>query len=239
MKFLKKNNIAFLTYLTTEVKNYIEGIKDHPPLKFLPMGADFELHKPGNKIRARKKLGLEEDKIYGIYVGSFYKLKSVDLILDAYYKLKYEFNFSVIFVGGENNPDNDLYQKVVDSGCPYFGLQEDFKMTDFYNAANFYIHPAFNPRFGGIDVTWMEALACNIPVISPKLSYLDFDYTELGLSPLNYEDFLKKLEIMIKNYRNYNKCREISQKYLDGNTAIMENLYRIYLGIYNSHLKGD
>lgn len=196
------------------------------------MGADFGLHKPGDKIKARKKLGLEGDKVYGIYAGSFYKLKSVDLILNAYFKLNDKFNFSVIFVGGENNPENDLYQEVVESGCPYFGLQKDFNMTDFYNAAEFYIHPAFNPEFGGIDVTWMEALACNIPVISPKLSYLDFDYSELGLCPVNYEDFLKKLEIMIKSFHNYTRCREISQKYLDGNIAIMEKLWGIYEEIY-------
>lgn len=67
-------------------------------------------------------------------------------------------------------------------------------MPDFYNAADFYIHPAFNPQFGGLDVTWIEALACNIPVLSPQLKYLDFGYSDLGVVPENPEDALLKTE---------------------------------------------
>lgn len=234
--FLKRKNISYITYLTSEMRDYLKEIKNHPDIMFMPMGADFNMHNAGDKILARKKLNLEENKIYGIYVGSFYRLKNVDLILNAYNSLKKNYNFSVIFVGGENDLQNDLYEEVIESGCPYFNIQKVDEMTDFYNAADFYIHSVFNPDFGGIDVSWMEALACNIPVISSKLSCLDFDYSELGLCPVYYEDFLKKLEFMIKNFRNFKKCREISQKYLDGNTAIMKRLWRIYKKLYDDYV---
>jgi glycosyltransferase involved in cell wall biosynthesis len=237
--FLKNKYISHITYISPEARDFIRRIKNHPQLSFMPMGANYELHQPADKIEARKKLGLDKDKIYGIYVGSFYRLKSIDLILDFYNKLKDKYNFSVIFVGGESNSDNDLYKEVAGSGCPYFGIMKVNEMTDFYNAADFYIHPAFNPDFGGIDVSWMEALACNIPVVSPKLSYLDFDYSELGLCPADYDDFFRNLIFMIENYHKYNKCREISKKYLDGNTSIIEKLYSIYTSIYNGHLNNS
>jgi glycosyltransferase involved in cell wall biosynthesis len=224
----KNSRIAHITILTPAARNYISSIKDHPPLTFLPVGADFEQFKQINKREIRKELGLDQDKIYGIYVGSFYRLKSVDLILETYRELKLKYNFSVIFVGGENTPDNELFDEVVDSGCPWFGKNPWTDMVKYYNAADFYIHPAFHPSFGGIDVSWMEALACNIPVLSPQLHYLDFDFQRIGIAIDSKNEILKKTEMMIKNCHYFTDCREIALKHLDGNGSIMKKLDKIY-----------
>ncbi len=221
--------INAITYLTPSVKKYLLNIGvNKRKLFFLPVGADFSLFTPQNKTEARRLLNLEENKIYGIYVGKFYSLKSVDLILKAYYELRKKYNFSIIFVGGNNDEGNDLYNEVKESGCPYFGFQKYTDMPLFYNAADFYIHPAFNPDFGGLDVSWMEALACNKPVLSPQLAYLDFDYSELGICLNNKEELIEKTEFMINNFRKFNRCREISQMHLDGNSAIMKKILTIY-----------
>ncbi len=222
-----------ITYLSSSARDYLRGINiSEKKLYFLPVGADFKIFKPSDKNAAREKLGLDPGTIYGIYVGSFYRLKGVDIILNIYNKLKSNYNFKVIFVGGEDNEGNDLYKEVMDSGCPYFGRQKWTDMPDFYNAADFYIHPAFNPQFGGLDVAWIEALACNIPVLSPKLKYLDFDYSDLGVVPENPEDALLNTEYMIKNYSKFNKCRETAEWHLDANAAIMKRLSAIYKSIY-------
>ena len=221
--------VSAITYLNPSVRDYLLRIKvPKKKLYFLPVGADFELFKPASKKIARKKLGLDQGAIYGIYVGAFYKLKSVDVILKVHNELKTKYNFSVIFVGGEDNKLNDLYQEVRDSGCPFFGWQKWTDMVDFYNAADFYIHPAFHPSFGGLDVSWMEALACNKPVLSPQLGYLDFDYSEVGILIDDKKEISEKTEWMINNYSTFIKCRETAQKHLDGNTAIMEKLINIY-----------
>ncbi|NLJ39365.1 MAG: hypothetical protein GX432_11465, partial [Candidatus Atribacteria bacterium] len=80
----------------------------------------------------------------------------------------------------------------------------------------------------GLDVTWIEALACNIPVLSPQLKYLDFDYSDLGVVPENPEDALLKTEYMIKNHDKYKNCRHAAIKQLDANNAIMERLMAVY-----------
>jgi len=224
-----------ITYLSIGARDYLMSIEvPVTKIHFLPVGADFNLFRPADQNEARKKLGLDPDTVYAIYVGAFYRLKSVDIILDIYNKLKAHYNFSVIFVGGEDNESNDLYNEVKNSGCPCFGRQVFTDMPEFYNAADFYIHPAFNPAFGGLDVAWIEALACNIPVLSPQLNYLDFDCTELGVSIESPEDALLKTEYLIKEYGKYNKCRETAIKRLDANNAIMERL----MTIYNSVAKG-
>lgn len=218
-----------ITYLSSSTRDYLRGINiPEKKLYFLPVGADFRVFTPSDKKVAREKLGLGPGPIYGIYVGSFYRLKSVDIILNIYNRFKSNYNFKVIFVGGEDNDGNDLYKEVRDSGCPFFGRQKWIDMPTFYNAADFYIHPALNPQFGGLDVTWIEALACNIPVLSPQLKYLDFDYSDLGVVPENPEDALLKTEYMIKNHDKYKNCRHAAIKQLDANNAIMERLMAVY-----------
>ena len=183
-KFIKESykGVDAITYLSERAKNYLHKIGyNQKRMHFLPVGADFQTIKPIEKNKARELLNLERDKIYAIYVGSFYRLKSVDLILEMYNQFKTKYNFSVIFVGGSDNISNDLYKEVRESGCPFFGRQDWTDMPKFYSAADFYIHPAFNPEFGGLDVSWIEALACNRPVLSPQLNYLDFDYDDLGI----------------------------------------------------------
>ncbi|MCJ7483450.1 MAG: glycosyltransferase family 4 protein [Thermodesulfovibrionales bacterium] len=230
--FYNKKIISYITYLTLATKMFFELLPDHPPLKFMPVGADFDSMKPKNLPETRMKLGLEPEKIYALYVGRFYRLKGVDLILKVYHALKDKYNFSVIFVGGSNDEDNDLYDAVVGSGCPYFGVQFAYDMPQFFNAADFYIHPAFNPKFGGLDVSWMEALACNKPVISPQLANLDFDYSELGVLIKDESEVLGKTEWMINNHKKFTKCRTVAQEHLDGNTVIMDKLAKIYEEIY-------
>lgn len=218
-----------ITYLSSQVREYLQTIKvPERKIHFLPVGADFDIFRPADKDEARKKLGLDPDKIYAIYVGSFYKLKSVDIILNIYHTLKDKYNFSVIFVGGEDDVANDLYNDVRDSGCPYYGRQHYKDMPQFYHSANFYIHPAFDTRFGGLDVSWIEALACNIPVLSSQLNYLDFDYSEMGIAIDNESDSLSQAEAMIWRFRDFNKCRTSARQYLDSNDAILHKLLSVY-----------
>lgn len=218
-----------IAYLSSAARDYLLEIKiPEKKIHFLPVGADFQVFMPSDKKSVREKLGLDPGTIYGVYVGSFYRLKSVDIILNIFNQLKSKYNFKVIFVGGEDNEGNDLYKVVRDSGCPYFGFQKWSDMPDFYNAADFYIHPAFNPQFGGLDVAWIEALACNIPVLSPQLEYLDFDYSELGKTIKNQEEALKTTEFMIKNHMKFTRCREVAIEHLDANKAIMQKLITIY-----------
>ncbi len=217
--------IDAVTYLRKAVKGIIQKANDKTRLTFLPVGANFDHFTPLDTIACRKKLNLPLDKVLAVYVGKFYRLKGVDHILEAYQHFKGK-KFSVIFVGG--GQQDELYESVVNSGCPYYGHVNHDLLREIYSAADFYIHPAFNPDFGGFDVVLLESLASNRPVLSPQLKELDFDYSELGLMMENEKDLITKTGQMIEMYGRFTNCRESAIQHLDGNKTIIDKLYRIY-----------
>lgn len=218
------NNINVLTYLREAIRKEIESKNKHIKLSFLPVGANFDVFTPLNKNSCRTKLNLPIDKTIAVYVGAFYKLKGVDNILNVIQQLKLK-NFEVLFVGGQQT--DELYADVIKCGSRFWGNVNQSLLREIYSASDFYIHPAFHPEFGGIDVAWMEALACNIPVLSPLFNELDFDYSEMGIILNNLNELTEKTKIMIKTFSSFNKCRETAIKHLDGNTVIIDKLYNI------------
>ena len=224
LKFSYKK-IDAVTYLRNTARKVIERSNNKIKSTFLPVGANFDHFKPLDKLECRNKLNLPLNKVLAVYVGKFYRLKGVDHILNVFHHFKTR-NFSVLFVGGSEA--DELYPDVAKSGCPLWSHVDHDLLREIYSAADFYIHPVFHPEFGGIDVSWMEALACNRPVLSSMLKELDFDYSELGISIDDEKDILSKSEMMIKQFGKFTKCREASIQHLDGNTAIVDKLYRIY-----------
>jgi glycosyltransferase involved in cell wall biosynthesis len=222
---LSYRRINSVTYLRDVVKQEIKTANRKIDATFLPVGADFETFFPMNKNESREKLNLSRDTVYAVYVGKFYKLKGVDHILKIFNKLK-DRNFEVLFVGGSG--EDELYRDVINTGCRHWGYINHDLLRVVYSAADFYMHPAFDTKFGGIDVSWMEALACNRPVMTPFFKEVDFDYSGLGLLVDHEDIMLTKTKEMIESYPQYLNCREAAMNHFDGNTSIIDKLYEIY-----------
>jgi len=215
------------TYLRNAVKEGIEAASKHTRLVFLPVGANFDHFKPLDKSECRKKINLPSDKVLGVYVGKFYRLKGVDYIIDAYRHFRKQ-NFNVIFADGSKN--DELYPKIVESGCPFWGHVDHDLLREIYSAADFYIHPAFHPDFGGFDVILIESFASKRPVISPQLKELYFDHSELGLLTESEDDIIPITAQVIEEFGRFSNCREAAVQHLDGNT-IIDKLYHIYTAV--------
>lgn len=230
-KLLKKKlmelsfrRIAAATYLRKDIITWIRSVNPRISQAFLPVGADFRTFYPEDKAACRAELGLDLNKVYAVYVGYFYRLKGVDIILDLLKRHKDE-GVEVLFVGGRKG--DELMNDVAESGCRYWHRVGWDLLRKIYSAADFYVHPVYDQSFGGIDVSWMEALACNTPVLSPMLTELDFDYSGLGLAPTTLAEFEDKFMEMVNAYVNYQNCRAIAMQYLDGENAITERLYNL------------
>jgi glycosyltransferase involved in cell wall biosynthesis len=219
------NRIDVITYLRESIKRDITDKNKTIKLEFLPVGADFDYFKPLDKMDCRKKLGLPLDKIFAVYVGKFFRLKGVDHILKIYRQFKDQ-NFEILFVGGKEN--DELFSDVALSGCRYWCYVPREQLWEIYSAADFFIHPAFNSEFGGLDVSWEESLACDRPVLSPQLNELDFDHSALGIAMNSEIDMLEKTQQMINSFSNFKNCREKAILHLDGNSVIVDKLHYLF-----------
>jgi glycosyltransferase involved in cell wall biosynthesis len=220
--------ISAITYLRAAIKETIERSNRKIWFTFLPVGANFGHFRPLDKQKCREKLNLPLDSVLAVYVGKYYSLKGVDHILSVYHLLKNR-NFGILFVGGSEA--DELYSSVAASGCRIWDYMDHDRLREVYSAADFYIHPAFHPSFGGFDVSLIEALACNRPVLSPQLRELDFNYCELGLPIDDDKEILEKTKTMIKKYGDYTRCRESAIGHLDRDSVILEKLLQIYMGV--------
>ncbi|MDD3534296.1 MAG: glycosyltransferase family 4 protein [Candidatus Cloacimonetes bacterium] len=216
-----------LTYLRGEIRDWALNVKKPPKVAFLPVGADFSFFMPEDRLACRQALGLDPNKTYAVYVGRFYSLKGVDHILRIYQEFKPK-GLELLLVGG--SPADELYGQVLASGCKFWGHVDWHTLKTINNAADFYIHPAFHKNFGGIDVSWMECLACGRPVLTPTFAELDFDHRELGILLNTPDDAISKTWEMMQRHLEFTRCREVARAHLDGNQAIAEKLWRVYRG---------
>lgn len=222
-----------ITYCTEKERTYLSSKTASDRLFFMPVGADYEAIQPLDKTQCRQELGLDINKIYGLYVGRFYTLKGVDLMLNSYNALKQKYNMEIIFVGGENDNSNNLYGSVASSGCPYFITQPWDRMPVFYGASDFLLHSGF--RYNGFDVACLESLAANRPVLSSYFNFIPYDYSEWGIALKSEETFIEATEQMILTYEKFQKCRETSYSYFS-KKAIIDTIVNTIYKLTNPHV---
>lgn len=139
---------------------------------FLPNGVDVDIFRPVSskeKLRLRKKYGFEENKPLVIHVGSIRRIRNILLFSEM--SKKFDCNFLV--VGSTSLPqESDVYDALKKSGCRVINWYVE-SIEDLYQMADCYIFPVFN-RLSSVEIplSVLEAMACNLPVITTKFGGL-------------------------------------------------------------------
>ncbi len=114
-------------------------------------------------IRAdlRTELGVSEDQVVGLFVGSDYKRKGLMRNLEALKSIKEEGNTVELWVLGADKPGPyETYAQQHDLTVRFFGGRSD--VARFYDAADFMLHPAHSESAGKV---LLEALTYGLPVV--------------------------------------------------------------------------
>ena len=132
------------------------------PVHVIPNCIDTELYQPINKIEARKRLGLEPNKIYllfGAMQATTDKNKGFNLLLEAL-KIISSTNIELIVYGTNENLDKYAIPLQYRS-IGY--VHNDSTMALLYNAADVTIVPSLSENLSN---TIMESLSCCTPVVA-------------------------------------------------------------------------
>lgn len=140
--------------------------------RFLPGGVDTAKFVPVSRetqLQLRRKYGIAEDKWVVMHAGPV----QVGRNLRVFNRLQAEAGIQVLIIGSLSVPaDRKIYHSLVKGGCLVWHRYLE-NMAEIYALADCYVFPTLN-RDNSIEMplSVMEAMACNLPVLSTRFRAL-------------------------------------------------------------------
>jgi phosphatidyl-myo-inositol alpha-mannosyltransferase len=116
----------------------------------------------------RRFLGIGDEKVI-LYVGRVCKQKGTDLLIDAYLRIKRQFEGVRLVVAGPaeefgKSGGTDLTRCITQSGGIYLGAAQEEELASIYNLADVFVMPTRDIEMFGMAA--VEAQACGKPVVA-------------------------------------------------------------------------
>ena len=192
--------------------------------KFLSNGVDTEkfVHVTKNvKEKLREKYGIDIDKFVVLHVGHLEEKRN----LQIFDRIQSENNQVVIIGSKYVTTDQEIYQHLKNKGCMiYMGYFKNIE--EMYALSDCYIFPVIKGGSILTPLSVMEAMSCNLPVITRAFDGLTriFSEGEGLIYAKNDEDFIRAIDKIKKGIEV--KTRENVLPYSWKNIAI--ELDKIY-----------
>ena len=177
-KFSKSfgNNCLRLMTPSKKTANMLKECKVITRIDIIPNGIDLSSFKNQNKTKIskiKKELDIKDEKLL-VYVGRCAKEKSLDMILNAFIKVKEnKLKLKLVIVG--LGPQLDEYQEFVEdnkleSYVTFVGKKPFDDVPFYYQAADAFISASTSETQG---LTYIEGLAAGLPILVRKDDVLD------------------------------------------------------------------
>ena len=183
---------------------------DSDKLIYIPNGVDTKKFSPGeSKIKNK----YNDNKIV-LYFGRLHYQKNVDLLIRSFKYVKEKIdNVKLVIIGTGNQYEKLKKMSAYDSDIIMTGFISDEDLVDYMRAADIVVFPS---RGENASFTIMEAMACELPVVSSKVGnakkilgdgrgillekYTEKEVANICVDVLSNE---KKAEKIGKNARKY------------------------------------
>lgn len=204
--------------------------------EFVPSGVDLNKFKPISsctKNFLKSKYGLDNNKFTILHIGSIKKGRNIQSLA----KLQND-NNQVLIVGSLSvGTDQEVYRALKSSGCILCHKNVN-RINEIYALADCYIYPVVDKydHFGRsiadsieMPLTVLEAMACNIPVISTKFGALPrcFKEGEGLFYHSNYNELLSALDL-IKNHTEQFQIKTRNKVFIYSWENVIAALEKVY-----------
>jgi glycosyltransferase involved in cell wall biosynthesis len=188
--FYKKSDVVVAICSAIIESARKSGIDEHKII-YIPHGVDTELYRPVDAIeknRLRESLGLQPHKRYLIFVGSAIRRKGIDVITDAFIRIRSQLDDLELLIVG---PDNFNQRGIFDAGDKKNVIQECKKtlleascsdavhwlgevnnVHEYMKIADLFCLPTRQEGFG---IVIIEAMASGLPVVVSRLEGITTD----------------------------------------------------------------
>src|SRR5216117_2117995 len=134
---------------------------DPTKLKIFPRGLDTELFTPARRDPAFfEKFGVQNGEVRLLYVGRVSREKDLDVLADAYRRLRDEGLPVQLFVVG-HGPYSEAFAESLPEAF-FTGYLRGKELATAYASADIFVFPSTTDTFGNVI---LEAQACGVPVI--------------------------------------------------------------------------
>lgn len=186
----------------------------------ITIGVDTNIFNPIKKERSRKFLRADEKEKILLYVGRIEWRKGIGTLIYAFKNVTLEYPNSKLYIvgGGKGSAAKELEEaecerlsKIakeldVEDKVVFLGAKKQKILKKYYSAADVCIVPSYYEPFGIVP---LESMACGTPVVASRTGGLQFtvkDGKTGSLSkPRDYNDLAQKINIVLKNGKNFYK----------------------------------
>jgi glycosyltransferase involved in cell wall biosynthesis len=181
------------------MQSWIKRGFDTAKLKILPRGLDTELFHPARRNPAFfEKFGASNGEVRLLYVGRISREKDLDLLADAYRRLRKEGAPVQLFVVGQG-PYSEALAKSLPEAF-FTGYLRGKELAAAYASADIFVFPSTTDTFGNVI---LEAQASGLPVVvsdsgGPKELVLD-KANGLITRSHDVEDFKRAIGTLVTN----------------------------------------
>ena len=151
--------VACSRWLAGEAK--ASGLLKGQKITSIPNPIDTHIYKPGDRMEARRRLGLKEDRQYILFASQRVtnENKGMDYLIEACRQLHDLPQVTVLILGGhaeEVTPQLSL------DAVPLGYVNDERRIVEIYQAADVFVLPSLSEN---LPNTIMEAMACGLPCV--------------------------------------------------------------------------
>ena len=165
----------------------------------IPCGVNLKTFRPFDRVLAREKVGLGQEKIV-LFVGRIEPLKGIDRLFRSFANIPNKDVTRLVIIGGDSESEPELRQLRqlsnnlgIADAVSFIGTVKHELMPYYYNAADVCVVSSHYESFGLVA---LESLACGTPVVATDVGNLR-NIIQPGLSgfvvPDHSEDALTEM----------------------------------------------
>lgn len=188
--------------------NKIDVVYNAPSKGFVPLNNDLQ-----NKVREKFSAGLP----YFSYVGAMHPRKNVETLLEAFdaFKTSTQSNFKLVIVGRkawQNEGIDRAYQNMKHQQDVIFTGR--VSEADLYNITASAFAMVYIPFFEGFGLPIVEAMACDVPVITSNVTSMPEVADEAGIlvSPIDANEVAQAMINLASDSNLYQQKKLASAK---------------------------
>jgi teichuronic acid biosynthesis glycosyltransferase TuaC len=196
----------------------------------IPMGANFSMFRPRDKLNARKNLGLPAEKKIILFVGHLVERKGVNCLIESLKDVVNKYPDVLCCIVGSGAMEKSLKEMAssfrLDNNVRFVGSKTNDEVAFYMNACDMLVLPSLNE---GLPVVVYEAMASAKPVVATrvagtpeilneKVGYLVEPKDPKGLSgkillALGRKWNKNDLTIRAKEFSTINTAKKVAQVY--------------------------